>query len=178
MSPWLKKITSHVCKVVFFIRHPSSFRYQVFSNVFIISGTKLQTLQTKVDQNLISDPLKIWGFLWRKTVGGFRGSETGVGLLCLEFLFWYCGFNLSCIWFVLFIWNKNAELDFQLVKYINGRWLSPVYLLWSTSSCVLFLAHEHKNHEKSQWIWRQNLMILFQNLCNRNDENHQDQPIN
>lgn len=129
MSPWLKKITSHVCKVVFFIRHPSNFCYRVFSNVFIISGTKLHTLQTKVDQNLISDPLKLGGFSEEKPPEAFGGCEIGVWLLCLDFVFWYCGFNFSCNCFVSFIWNKNAELHFQLVKCIDHGWLSPVDLL-------------------------------------------------
>lgn len=41
----------------FLIRHPSNFCYEVFSNLFIISGTKLH-YQTKVDQTLISNPFK------------------------------------------------------------------------------------------------------------------------
>lgn len=46
------------CIVFFFlIRHPSNFCYRVFSNLFIISGTKLH-YQTKVDQTLISNPFK------------------------------------------------------------------------------------------------------------------------
>lgn len=46
------------CNVNFLIRHPSNFCYEVFSNLFIISGTKLH-YQTKVDQTLISDPFKL-----------------------------------------------------------------------------------------------------------------------
>lgn len=47
------------CFVMYFflIRHPSNFCYEVFSNLFIISGTKLH-YQTKVDQTIISNPFK------------------------------------------------------------------------------------------------------------------------
>ena len=81
----------------FLIRHPSNFCYEVFSNAFIISGTKLH-YQTKVDQTLLSNPFKPSEEFLSRSEGPapairaglrwdtLRGFETGVWLLWLGFV--------------------------------------------------------------------------------------------